>query len=361
MRSIFTLSVVWLLIHVLIGCSEPFLPDLEGKSEEIPVINGRLLTGRAPEVELNWASSFNHTGQYPISDAVVWIEDELHYREYLAEDSPGNYFPINQDFIGNVGKTYMLHVELPDGKCFESTPERIEKPPVIDSLYAFPVERTIFVYNGSGDLMTEIKTGLTIQASISKDDSATCYFRFQTQAVAEITYWMASPIPGTIEVPVFEWESNVLDKVYDVESSLPDGAKETVPEHEAGFLEFYYSWTQAVPGRTAPYTEGWIVSMHVFSISPNVYRYYQSIEEQLEGKKRYLSPIPAQVEGNMHCTSHSNTIVLGIFEAASEVVCHKGFSWRGLDEYLSMELEDFPEDLGNGSQEIFPPEWWIRF
>lgn len=101
--------------------------------------------------------------------------------------------------------------------------------------------------------------------------------------------------------------------------------------------------------------------MRVFAISPNAYRYYQTIEEQLESKKQYLSPVPAQVAGNMRCTSHNNGIVLGMFEAASETVCHKGYSWRGLNEYLRIGLEDFPENLGNGSAEILPPSWWIRF
>ena len=92
-----------------------------------------------------------------------------------------------------------------------------------------------------------------------------------------------------------------------------------------------------------------------------VYQYYNSIAQQLNAGNSIFAPVPSQIKGNMICVSDPGEKVIGVFEAASETIIYKGFSWKNLDEYKSIILESFPDSVGNGEVMNMQPDFWIQF
>ncbi len=355
-RIIYIISVFLIFFH-LISCKEVFYPDEIISNEQIPVIQGSIHSEMPPEVKLTWAIPYEEKQISYINGAQVWITDDLGAYEALENTAPGIYTPVNAGFTGVLGRTYTLHVEMPSGKVYESTPERISSKPEIDSLFAVPTKRTVTTLSSIGSSVTTIKEGLEINASLSKDTGATCFYRFETDYVAQTEYTLAPYSFNPIKV--YEWNSYILDEVYSVDFSFSSSLQQVLPEHNAGFLEFIYNSFLSDEESTAPYTGTWVVTMHIYSISNLVYQYYHSILEQLNATNEIFAPVPSQIKCNVRCTNDDNEKVIGIFEAASETIIYMAFKWIDINKYKKQELDFYPE-VGLGITYHVPPAFWIE-
>ncbi|MBN1159179.1 MAG: DUF4249 family protein [Bacteroidales bacterium] len=341
------------------SCKEVFYPDEIISTENIPVIQGIILEGMAPEIKLSWAMQYKENSTSAISGAVVRITDDAGNSKTLGETVPGMYTDVSGNYKGTRGRTYTLHVEIPSGLVYESTPERILSPPELDSMFAIPLQKKFTTVSSLGDLITTEKNGLDLKVSLGVHSDSIRFFRFQTDILTQITY-VLNPY-SMRPTYVYEWRSSILDAVYSVDYSFTSGIRQVVPEHYAGFLEFVYNSYLADERSTAPYTDSWIVSMHVYAISGNVYQYYNSIAEQLNADNQIFAPVPSQIKGNIRCTNDEDEKVIGVFEAASESIFYKGFSWVNTKTYNSKEIYDFPDDPGNGVAYDIPPYFWVRW
>ncbi|MBN2482488.1 MAG: DUF4249 domain-containing protein [Bacteroidales bacterium] len=348
-----------LIIPLIMSCKEVFYPDEIISNNHIPVIQGIVPEGKPPEVKLSWATYYEENSTSCISDALVWITDDAGNNETLEETTPGIYTDVGGGFTGVRGRTYTLHVETPSGMVYESTPERILAPPELDSMFAVPVVKTVTSLSSLGTLITTEKKGLDLNVSFGVHSDSTRFFRFKTDILTQITY-ILNP-NSMLPTYVYEWKSSVLDKVYSVDYSFASGSRQIVPEHYAGFLEFVYNSYLSDDKSTAPYTDGWVVSMHVYAVSGNVYQYYNSIAEQLNANNQIFAPVPSQIKGNMHCTNDKYEKVIGIFEAVSEIIFYRAFSWVNPERHISKDVDDFPDDPGNGVAYNIPPYFWVRW
>lgn len=355
-RYIYTCLLLTLL--VLASCKEVFYPDEIVSDEKIPVIQGSIIENERPSVVLSWAVNYEERSIVYISGADVWITDDNGNNRQFIETVPGRYYPDDESYIGVCGHTYVLHVEI-DGELYESYPETIHPAPVIDSLYAIPVRETEETLNQFGSVITKTIEGLDIYASLRGATDSTCFLRFHTDVMKETSY-ILNP-NSFFPVYVYEWRTWTMDHIYSVRHTFKSGQDQVLPEHYTGFLEFDYNSALNTDERTAPYPEGWVVSMHVYSVTPGIYQYYRSIGQQLNSDINIFAPVPSQVKGNINCVTNEYEKVIGVFEAASEVVFHKGFSWVDDETYRSVEIDTFPGNPGTGSLRDFPPSFWVSF
>jgi hypothetical protein len=145
------------------------------------VINGSITNEAGPyQVAINMAfdieskESFKH----PVSAKRVVISDNTGTSEVLTEASAGIYVTRADGIRGTVGRTYVLQVELPDGRVYESVPDTLLESGRIDSLYA---------------LFTEEKT---------PDNNATVYgfdVKFLPSIVSENRYHLMWKFSGTFQ------------------------------------------------------------------------------------------------------------------------------------------------------------------
>src|SRR3990172_8193423 len=129
------------------SCREVYLPDEINSPEKIPVIEGIIEEDDVPHVKLTWALGYDDKETEYISEAEITITDDLGNSVGLDEVDYGIYTSVFAEIRGAVGRTYTLHVLLPDGSEFISSPELLRKSPAIDSLYADPGIRNTYTYN----------------------------------------------------------------------------------------------------------------------------------------------------------------------------------------------------------------------
>jgi hypothetical protein len=340
------------------GCSEVYRPDDIETVEPIPVIQGIIMQGESPRVRLSWTHAKDEGTEY-ISGAHVRVSDDWSNVAELEDYGGGLYTRYDTSMLGTIGKNYTLIVELPDGRIYFSSPQYMEKPPSFDSLYADPGLTELYTYNANGDPIFENAEGLEILADLSDYVNKPFYYRFNTTSVKMMvrTVDMGSPASHS----VYMWETRTIDDTYSVDNTVGNGFKQLLLRHNVGFLRYFYDVTLETPTSTAPFTEAWALTFNIYSISRDVFEYYNSIARQLGSEDQIFAPIASQVKSNMTCISDPSQKAAGVFEACSKTTVYKAFGWKTLTEYKSKNLDYFPEGLGNGEQLYWPPYFWVYF
>jgi len=100
-----------------------------------------LLSTSSPNITINVDNT-------PIKNAIVYITDDKNGREDLTETINGTYL-TSSDFQGIVGNAYTLHINLPNGKKYQSTPEKLLVAPLIDKIDSKFVVKTNYLLNDS--------------------------------------------------------------------------------------------------------------------------------------------------------------------------------------------------------------------
>ena len=361
MRPGLKIILLPMTILMLSSCKDVFYPDEIDADETIPVIIGNITEGEPPEVTITLASNYKENITRYIKNANVWITDDSGAYEELEFDGRRLYLPVNGDFTGVSGRTYMLHVETPDGNLYESTSERIGEAADRHEINAVGVDRERLYENVIGTIFTRPEIGLDVNLSLEILSDSAGYFRFETDVLTEFTYFIKDTLNPDTLIDGFAWSSSTLGNFYDVRFSYQGNTVQIVPGHNIGFLEFFYDPMQGTEFRSAPVIYAWIVSVHVFTISANVYQYFNSVRQQLDSDDALFAPVPGQIKSNLHCANNPENKVMGVFEAAMEIEYYKAFHWIDKGVFESRDLESFPEDPGEGQTEGFPPDFWISF
>jgi hypothetical protein len=358
MKKILNIYIIGLAVIILGGsCEEIYYPKKINSTEKIPVIQGIIEEDKVPVVNLSWALGYKDKVQEYISGANVSVMDNHDNSVKLEETSAGNYTTFSSEFRGIQGRIYTLRVKLQDGNVYTSTPVYLQKKPVIDSLYANPAVRTVYTYNTDNEPVPEDQKGLFILADLNGNTDSMLYYRFNTKMVTEMTYTVGTG-PGSYSV--YLWATSTLDNSYAVDFTVTQNSRQILLEHPVGFLHYYYDATYETPNNTGIYIVLWVLTFNVYSISRDVYNYYNSIEKQLNTNGQIFAPIPSQVKSNIRCTTAQNKAVIGVFEASSRTTIYKAFRWMDLKVYKSMDLSTFP-DIHGGSMPYFPPDFWVNF
>ena len=85
-----------------------------------------LLSYSSPSISIN-------VENIPIKNARVYITDDKNKRQDLNESIAGTYL-TSSTFKGIVGNVYTLHIDLQNGKRYQSTPEKLLAVPIIDKI-----------------------------------------------------------------------------------------------------------------------------------------------------------------------------------------------------------------------------------
>jgi hypothetical protein len=133
-RTIHMIAMVipWSLALLCTNCLDPYpLPDV---SSGLLVVDARLTNDPdANRIILSFAGQVNEGG-IPISDAQVSIMDDQGNKEVCLESDSGVYLIENDEFVGEVGRKYILDIELTDGRRYLSDSSLFMDAPPIDEL-----------------------------------------------------------------------------------------------------------------------------------------------------------------------------------------------------------------------------------
>jgi hypothetical protein len=140
--------------------------------------------------------------------------------------------------------------------------------------------------------------------------------------------------------------------LYDIAKSISFNNQQVVKKHEDTFLE---EPEQIVYDRDYLgyyFFMGFFVTHRIYSISADVYDYYESIKEQLTAENEIFSPVPTRIRSNIFCVNNDAVSVVGVFEASSMLTlfmkCIISYGYLS-----STELQSLPD----GCPFFLPPEY----
>jgi hypothetical protein len=130
-------SLIFLVFIVFMtGCIEPYSPDLQGENENIYVVSGEVTNHEGYQVvTISKAASVSQPVNIPVAGATLRIEDDQDHVFSMEEYSAGQYRAwIDQQFL-LAGRSFRVHILLPDGEEIISDYDMIHSCPAMDSVY----------------------------------------------------------------------------------------------------------------------------------------------------------------------------------------------------------------------------------
>jgi hypothetical protein len=258
------------------------------------VVYGEISNVDGPyNVRLNYVSAYSpydatqFSGQ-PITDANVRLVDGNGKETAYYEKSKG-YYLSPAGFKGIVGEKYKLRIKLLDGKTIESNFQTINAAPELAEFsYAFK----------NATKVEDMRFPLT--ASI-KDPKATEDFYFvKRQDFRQFLLTCPNPPPPPAPVPPCNckcWQAPQNTQPYLLDDFLLSGKNLSLDLGQLPYEDF----------------NDWVVQLDVYSISKEAHTYWKRLEDQRKLSGGIFDKVPAQVIGNLKCTSDPTQEVLGYF------------------------------------------------
>ena len=297
-----------LLVFGLFACTKPVDIELPTLDEGITISAYLNTTKGKQEVRIQRLAPYTTRGlNYPILDAQVWIVDNLGLRQNFKPDPTriGYYLPVDRDFVGEPGKTYVLHILTPDQRKIESLPQTLREAPPIKKVYR---EEIIVDDSRLGAVVKGFKVLLDMDDPATKGD----FYRWDWVHYEQISYcaqFDGIPLGGLpyatlVGLPCCEtcWDIvrcyvNCTNVYSDV---LING--KTITRY---------------PISRIPYCpRDYYIEIQQRSISKEAYNYWRTVDRLTSNNGSLFDTAPAAVRGNLTCVSDSSQAVYGLFEVS---------------------------------------------
>jgi len=342
---------IYLLSLILCGCIDPYEVSIEN-GRQLLTIEGMISSGPGPHlVKLTRSDTYGSIYEglvRPVAGATVIVRDETGKVIFLEEDQDKRGFYLtNEDFSAEVGRTYILQIQLTDGKVYTSLPEKVAAVPEIKNLNVqvqkIPIEGQITVASG-------VQFNVDISDPIEEDN----YYYWKKGPSVYILETRpdlyTEPPPSRAPAPKdccfscyrFEQVSNY--SVFIAQDDNFNGLNTRIP---AAF----------VLDDGLRFVNQYRVDIEQFSISREAYRFLRLVKQQVDISGSVFDPPPANIRGNMISLDNPDEVVLGYFMAAGETSRRIYVNNSDLD--FSQPRSIIPDDCREveGTQ-IDPPSDW---
>jgi hypothetical protein len=337
MANVFpTVSKLACLLWIVLGsCVDPFKIEL-GPLDEQLVVDGMITDQPGPyAVRLFKTKGINDqiSNILYVSGASVRITDSDGAIETLAESTPGNYVTNSPGMQGVVGKTYTLHITMPEGTFYESEPEKLVGVGAIRNAY-YEFEQ---VESPVGSDFVNPKNGFQVyvDADLLPDQEGRVRWRvtrtFEIKTYpAQRTRYMSIGGGGTIIVPdppaCSGWTysarfglQNPIAKCSCCECWITEYSTTPVLSN----VSFEKSGIDAkvpieyVPASRRIFNQKCYLQIEQMSLSQSVYNFWAGISKQQKSSSDLFQTPPARTTGNIKTVTPNAKPALGIFAASS--------------------------------------------
>ena len=127
-------------------------------------------------------STFNKL-QAPAEGGIVFLIDSESEIHPFSEDSAGVYLPEDDHFAALTNRSYMLHIELPDGRMYQSEMEEMRNVPDIKGIW------TVFENHEDESLDNGLNEGYRIFAKLETLPGEELFLKFDYHETWEAHLW----------------------------------------------------------------------------------------------------------------------------------------------------------------------------
>ncbi len=297
---------IFLLSVGLNSCVEKFWPEIT-RYDNLLVVDGLLTNEDNPViVKLAVSSSINDNELIPLSGGSLYITDEDQTEIFLAETEPGTYQVLDSSYRAKIGSDYKLHINLADGRNYESDICRLPPPSPIDSVYGVVQ---------SFDIQNSIRRLWGIQFYIDNHSVTgdTCYYQwrlsqtYKYRSSLNIDYtweghYIPYPNPDSLRTC---WKTEQINQIYTYSTTHIDP-----PVINQFPLNFVNTKTRKLSIRYS-------LLVKQLSISKDAFDFWDALRQQNIEQGNLYSQQPIQITGNVHNMNNLEEDILGYFTVAS--------------------------------------------
>ncbi|MEZ4826370.1 MAG: DUF4249 domain-containing protein [Bacteroidia bacterium] len=298
-------GVIWILMALWMGCVEPFEPDLQDYENAL-VVEGYIPEGKNPaKVILSRTFGFDQDKPEYINGATVYILDDQGKQIRLQSKGKGVYESDTTVAEGIPGRSYQLQVNLPDGKTYASSWEKMKTSGDIASLeHQFESFVTGF----------DTLSGLQLYLSTTSSDQNARFYRWEY----EETWMFRVPYPArgywntVTKEPVFVESDSIRRTCYKSAKSVDILLFSTEGLQEDKIVDYPLLYISTRTDRlNLKYSI--LVKQHV--LSAEAYNYWRVMKEINQELGTLFDPIPSDISGNIRNTDDPDEAVIGYFSA----------------------------------------------
>jgi hypothetical protein len=302
--------VYLLFIGFVFSCVEEVKLPVRSETPQL-VVEGMITNERRPyTVKLTYSGPFQTRERSPelyVNDAIVTISDDLGKTVGLSAIGQGIYQTNDTSYVGVVGRSYTLTLEMPEGKKYVSQPEKMMPVALIDSL-------TFEFYDNNVNATNKLN-GYKVYVDTQDPAQTGNYYRWVGYGYSRVH---STGIPCSLGSPNicndYCWQPN---SNYDVHI-LSDAA---VNGNRIRKQYVYYSPIFT----TGPH----LVEVSQLSMTREAYQFWRLYQEQQTRVGSILDPLPAPIIGNVANADDPNELALGYFGASA--IARKRMTIRDLD------------------------------
>lgn len=328
-----SIKVQWLITFLMMSaCVERIEFDVP-EAQLLTVVEGMISDQPGPYlVSLSRGLRLDADSTYraPIENATIQLFDDEGNVENLFETKPGTY-STGGLIQGQVGHSYHIQIETPEGLVFESEPERINQVGEVENIRFEFEPRTIV--ESFGEVRADV-FNIFVDAKAGSD--AETYVRWKyTGTYKVITYpelhfthtppytpykdpW---PCSGYVLVGGPEGSGGILERrgdctcctcwVKDLEAVPQLSDVQLVSDNQFKNIK-----VGEVPINNATFHEKYQVEVEQLSLSRTAFEFFKLVRAQKEGASSIFQPPSGEIKGNIKAVN-SNESVVGLFWATS--------------------------------------------
>ena len=314
--------IIILIFIGLVGCLDPFNPDIPDNQQAFLVVDGIITDSPGPyTVKILQSSSLNDENE-PVSGVEVSIEENDGPTELLVENSAGLY--QTNTMQGEIGKSYRLTINY-QGLQYQSTWETIYASPEIDSIY-FQAETRGTTGKGND------QNGVQFFVDNHGAEDEVRHFRYEWEETWQlgVNWRSGNDYLGNDRA---EPTSNPVWRCWKNRSStsINIGTTEGLTKNvlSGHLLEF-------IPSSEERFTERYSLLLKQYALQADEYMFWQSLQESNEELGSLFDKQPANVMGNITNVTDPGQVVLGYFSAAGTQEERIYLSVQDVPDWLSM-------------------------
>jgi hypothetical protein len=297
-----------LLWVCLWGCIQPYEAEVEEPSRGIGVLATLTNIPKEQRIEIRTLAEFNTVAlNLAVRKAEVWISDGDNKRYDFFESGPiGVYAPLDPNFVGKIGQTYVLHIKTADGREYRSQTETMKAVAPVEKVYAEPKITNQVPFG-------EILTGFDVMIDAQDSPEEGNYYRwtwthYYTTPYCEIYY--GTPFgqnqAGFIGIPCCEQPCWLIERCLQNCTNIGSDAFINGKKISRRYIT------------TIPYCfEDYYIEVQQRSITREAYDFWNSVVTLSKNTGSMFDVAPSKVRGNLVCVSDPEELVQGFFEVSA--------------------------------------------
>jgi hypothetical protein len=352
------LLIILCLVIITSGCSQIYDPSLESQ-DDILVVEAHMTDNiETYSVTLSLTSPFNSSIENnPVSGAKIRVIDENNGSKYnYSETSEGFYlYNPNSADKGVIGHSYTLYIETAEGDIYCSTPQAMNSPVYIDSLYGIrKIKTEMFKSPDDGSVLYKNKTYIDIITDIRTGMDSTPRVRFEANWIFEMIDYHRDVTGGPPVPPTYSWKYSK-----DLSFTISESSKNNLlKEQNAGSI-----LVDNLAGLyEKQHLEFIVLVLNYFSLNNDSYNFLNDMKKQLSGDDVLFDPMSLQIKGNMKCLNNPEKQVKGLFDVASHRIDVFFVNPNNVNSPPTIIRAGVFRGLparSEGKTEGIPPYWWF--